>query len=101
VGLLFDQDRSFTDLLLPLIATSGPWDVRRNEPYGPADGVCHTLNLHPEPRRLSYAMIEIRNDLITAEIGQAEWAERLSTVLRQAAASDDSSTGLRTVRARA
>jgi predicted N-formylglutamate amidohydrolase len=86
IGLLFDRDRSFTDRLLPLIARAGSWDVRRNEPYGPADGVCHMLNLHPEPRRLPYAMIEIRNDLIATEEGQAEWAGRLSTVLRRAVA---------------
>ncbi len=69
VGLLFDRDRRFTDVLLPLIARSGPWDVRCNEPYGPADGVCHMLNLHPEPRGLPYAMIEIRNDLIADPTG--------------------------------
>jgi predicted N-formylglutamate amidohydrolase len=31
-------------------------------------------------------MIEIRNDLISNERGQGEWAERLSTSLDQAAA---------------
>jgi predicted N-formylglutamate amidohydrolase len=83
VSLVYDRDSSFSDVLVPLIASSG-FKVRRNEPYGPADGVCHTLNLHPEPRRLLYAMIEIRNDLIMSEEGQAEWAERLATVLRRA-----------------
>lgn len=101
VGLLFDRDKRFTETLLPLLARAGPFDVRRNEPYGPADGVCHTLNLHPEPRSLAYAMIEIRNDLIAARKGQAEWAFRLSDVLQQAAAIDDRSTGLTTVRASA
>ena len=97
VGLVFDRDKRFTDALLPLLARAGRFDVRHNEPYGPADGVCHTLNLHPESRRIPYAMIEIRNDLIAAEQGQAEWADRLATVLRQAAAIDDSGTGRATV----
>lgn len=83
VGLLYDKDRSFSDILLPLLANSG-FDVRLNEPYGPEDGVCHTLNLHAGARGLPYAMIEIRNDLIAHEAGQAEWANRLANVLQQA-----------------
>jgi predicted N-formylglutamate amidohydrolase len=101
VGLVFDRDRRFTDMLKPLLDRERKWDVRLNKPYGPQDGVCHTLHLHPEPRRLPYAMIEIRNDLIAAPQGQAQWADRLSTVLRQAAAIGDSSTALKTVRASA
>ncbi len=55
--------------------------VKRNEPYGPQDGVCHTLNLHAEPRGLPYAMLEIRNDLIAEAAGQQLWAKRLAEVL--------------------
>jgi predicted N-formylglutamate amidohydrolase len=55
--------------------------VRRNEPYGPEDGVTHTLNLHGGRRGLLNAMIEIRNDLITEEAGQSAWAGRLAQVL--------------------
>ena len=44
--------------------------VKRNEPYGPQDGVCHTLNLHAGARGLAYAMIEIRNDLIDQLAGR-------------------------------
>jgi predicted N-formylglutamate amidohydrolase len=101
VGLPFDRDKRFTETLLPLLIRAGPFDVRRNEPYGPADGVCHTLNLHPEARGLPCAMIEIRNDLIAADVDQAEWAGRLSDVLRQAAAIHASGTGLKAVRASA
>ena len=50
------------------------------------DGVFHTLDLHAVPRGLTHAMIEIRNDLISGERGQDEWAERLSASLMQAAA---------------
>ena len=86
VGLLFDRDRRFTDALAALLGRSGH-DVRTNEPYGPEDGVCHTLNLHAGVRGLPYAMIEIRNDLIAHDAGQIEWAHRLTNVLQQAAAS--------------
>ncbi len=35
-------------------------------------------------RELAYAEIEIRQDLITAEAGQAEWAARLGRLLPEA-----------------
>ena len=85
IGLLFDRDRRFTDLVAALLRATGKLDVRYNEPYGPSDGVCHTLNVHAGARGLPYSMIEIRNDLITSESGQVEWADRLADVLRQAA----------------
>ena len=85
VGLLFDRDRRFTDLVAPLLRNSGPFDVRLNEPYGPEDGVCHTVNLQAGAKGLPYSMIEIRNDLIESEAGQIEWAGRLGGVLQQAA----------------
>jgi predicted N-formylglutamate amidohydrolase len=86
VGLLFDRDRRFTDLVAPLLRKSGSFDVRLNEPYGPEDGVCHTVNLQAGAKGLPYSMIEIRNDLIESESGQVEWASRLGGVLQQAAA---------------
>lgn len=92
VGLLFDGDRRFTDLITPLLRAAGRIDVRHNEPYGPADGVCHTLNVHAGVRGLPYSMIEIRNDLITNESGQVEWADRLADVLRRAAYEFERST---------
>jgi predicted N-formylglutamate amidohydrolase len=92
VGLLFDQDRRFTVVVGSLLKTDGLFDVRYNEPYGPADGVCHTLNVHAGARGLPYSMIEIRNDLIKSESGQIEWADRLAGVLQQAAANCKRST---------
>jgi predicted N-formylglutamate amidohydrolase len=85
VGLLFDRDRRFTDLVAALMRKSGRFDVRLNEPYGPEDGVCHTVNLQAGAKGLPYSMIEIRNDLIESESGQIEWASRLGGVLQQAA----------------
>jgi predicted N-formylglutamate amidohydrolase len=82
LGLLFDRDPSLANQL----AKSFPnIDVRLNEPYGPKDGVMHTLNLHAAARGLRHVMVEIRNDLIATERGQQEWAQRLSVALIQAA----------------
>ena len=82
LGILHDRD---TTLSSKLIKSFPNIDARLNEPYGPKDGVMHTLNLHAAPRGLQHAMIEIRNDLIATDRGQDEWAQRLSVPLSQAA----------------
>jgi len=83
LGILHDRD---TDLADKLITSFPTVDARLNEPYGPDDGVLHTLSLHAAPRGLTHVMIEIRNDLISDERGQGKWSERLSASLVQAAA---------------
>jgi predicted N-formylglutamate amidohydrolase len=82
LGILHDRDRGLADELITSFPTV---DARLNEPYGPDDGVLHTLNLHAAPRGLRHAMIEIRNDFLRDERGQVEWAERLSEALVRAA----------------
>ena len=82
LGILHDRD---TTLSSRLIKSFPNVDARLNEPYGPKDGVLHTLNMHGFARGLQHAMIEIRNDLVSAERGQDEWAQRLSVPLIQAA----------------
>lgn len=71
VGLLFDRDPRLAEALFGCFATL---DARFNQPYGPEDGVLHTLNLHAAPRGLLHVMIEIRNDFLSDERSQAEWA---------------------------
>ena len=83
LGILHDRDRGLADELITSFPTV---DARLNEPYGPDDGVLHTLNLHAAPRDLRHAMIEIRNDFLLDEPGQVEWAERLCAALVHAAA---------------
>jgi predicted N-formylglutamate amidohydrolase len=82
LGILRDRDSGLADKLITSFPTV---DARLNEPYGPDDGVLHTLNLHAAPRGLRHAMIEIRNDFLLDERGQVEWAERLSAALVHAA----------------
>lgn len=81
LGILHDHDARLADDLLAAFGNARDIVVRRNEPYGPEDGVCHTLNLHAAPRGLPYAMLEIRNDLIARSVEQEQWAKRLSEVL--------------------
>ena len=51
--------------------------VGDNLPYGPQDGVFHSLSRHGEARGLHGAMIEVRNDLLGDEAGQKSWARTL------------------------
>jgi predicted N-formylglutamate amidohydrolase len=81
LGILHDRDTSLSSRLIKSFPNV---DARLNEPYGPKDGVLHTLNMHGFTRGLQHAMIEIRNDLVSAERGQDEWAQRLSVPLIQA-----------------
>jgi predicted N-formylglutamate amidohydrolase len=81
LGLLYDRDARLAERL---IGTFPAVDARVNEPYGPADGVLHTLNVHAAPRGLEHVMIEIRNDLVSDERGQEQWADRLRASLERA-----------------
>lgn len=85
LGILHDRDTSLSSKLVKGFPNV---DARLNEPYGPKDGVLHTLNLHAFARGLQHAMIEIRNDLVAHERGQDEWAQRLSVPLIHAATNE-------------
>jgi predicted N-formylglutamate amidohydrolase len=51
-----------------------------NEPYhGALEG--DTLNVHGTRRGLPHALVEIRQDLISAQSGVDEWAERLARIM--------------------
>ena len=58
--------------------------IARNEPYGPADGVTHSLRLHGMGRGLANVMIEIRNDLLTTPEDQATLAAEIHLLLQPA-----------------
>lgn len=86
VGILHDVDSRLADVLL-VAAESEGLDFRRNEPYGPEDGVTHTLALHAVPRGLANVMIEMRNDLLTTPAAQQAFAKRLARIIKSAAES--------------
>lgn len=84
VGILHDRDRRLADAMLEQAETLGIDNALRNYPYGPDDGVTHTLKEHAIPRGLVNVMIEICNDLISDEAGQQRWADRLARLLETA-----------------
>ena len=83
LGILHDSDPRLAEAMLAL-AAGGALDVRRNEPYGPDDGVTHTLKAQALPHGLLNVMIEIRSDLVAERPGQAALAERLAGWLTEA-----------------
>ncbi|AEI93313.1 N-formylglutamate amidohydrolase [Roseobacter litoralis] len=76
VGILYDQDTRLADAMLEV--ETGTFVTRRNDPYGPADGVTHTLKEHALPQGRRNVMIEIRNDLIETADAQTSLAIQMS-----------------------
>ncbi|WP_320200554.1 N-formylglutamate amidohydrolase [Agrobacterium sp. rho-13.3] len=85
IGILHDADSRLADAMLDNAGDTA-FNVQRNEPYGPQDGVTHTLRLHALPNGLLNVMIEVRNDLIRDEEGQRAAADVLDGLLRRAIA---------------
>ncbi|AMM84013.1 N-formylglutamate amidohydrolase [Martelella sp. AD-3] len=83
IGILHDADKRLADCMLDRAKAIGGYDVRRNEPYAPVDGVTHTLRRHALPRKLPNVMIEIRNDLIADAAGQGAVAGFVAGLLSQ------------------
>lgn len=88
IGILHDRDSRLADAILDI--ASG-YDIRRNEPYGPADGVTHTLREHGLQNGLLNVMIEIRNDLAQTPDQCDEMARTLAGWIGQAVARLDGS----------
>lgn len=79
IGILHDRDARFADALLnSMTGDAGGFRIERNQPYGPADGVTHTLLEHALPAGLLNVMIEIRNDLVVTGADQTAMAAYLA-----------------------
>lgn len=86
IGILHDADSRLADRVLAAASDTALYRIERNEPYGAADGVTHTLEVHALPAGLLNVMIEIRNDLITDEAGQGVMADFLTGLLQESLA---------------
>lgn len=86
LGILHDDDSRLAEAMLDAAARLELNNVLRNYPYGPEDGVTHTLQRHGLTRQIANVMLEIRNDLITDEAGQSIWADRVAKLLEMSLA---------------
>ena len=81
IGILHDSDTRLADAMLALAARRGDYRIERNEPYGPRDGVTHTLVEHGVANGLLNVMIEVRNDLVDGEAGQKKVSDLLEALV--------------------
>lgn len=83
IGVLHDDDRRLADLMLRNAAAHTSTPPQRNAPYGPQDGVTHTLREHGVMYGYPNVMLEIRNDLIASREDQTRMARMLASWLTQ------------------
>jgi predicted N-formylglutamate amidohydrolase len=84
IGLLYAADTRLARGLATVLETERDLCVGENEPYGghlPGDAIAR----HAIAHQRANILIELRNDLITAEADQQTWADRLALWLQEAA----------------
>ncbi len=82
IGVLHDSDDRLANAILSNSDQLPCRSVLRNKPYGPEDGVTHSLQLHAISRGLANVMLEIRNDLLVDAIGCQKICDELEMMLR-------------------
>jgi len=83
VGVLYNEDDRAARIAIPLLEGDG-LIVGDQQPYS-GKLLNATMNLHAEAHGRAYLGIEVRQDQIAREAGQAEWAERLARVAMRVA----------------
>lgn len=89
VGVLWNRDPRIPVPLMEKLARDPEIVVGDNEPYSGRDQHGYTVDTHAADQGLPHVLIEIRQDLIATERGQAEWAARLAEPLADILADDD------------
>jgi predicted N-formylglutamate amidohydrolase len=86
VAVLYNRSPALSVRLAALLRAEGDLTVAENDPYRVSDESDYGVPVHAEANGLDYLEIEIRQDLIADEAGQAAWAGRLARLLPMAAA---------------
>lgn len=84
IGILHDADARLADAMIDIATQHTSMNVQRNEPYGPENGVMHTLREHAVASGHLNVMLEIRNDLIAQENQQIHVAKFIATWISEA-----------------
>lgn len=85
IGVLWDRDPRLAIRLLEALRAESGILVADNEPYSGRHPADFSIDRHAELGGLAHAGIEIRQDLIADEAGQARWADILGRALETAA----------------
>jgi predicted N-formylglutamate amidohydrolase len=83
-AVLYNRDRRFAGLVLDGLRREAGLIVADNQPYFVSDETDYTIPRHGEARALPHVEIEIRQDLVGDDAGQAEWARRIAQALQDA-----------------
>jgi predicted N-formylglutamate amidohydrolase len=83
-AVLYNRDRRFAGIVLDMLRRETQLIVADNEPYFVSDETDYTVPHHAEARSLPYVEIEIRQDLVSDDAGQSEWAARIARALKDA-----------------
>src|SRR5438105_2024263 len=81
IGILYSRDARLAHIMLDLLRAEGDLAVGDNAPYAITEASDYTVPMHGERGGLAHVEIEIRQDLIGDEPGQAAWAARLARLL--------------------
>jgi predicted N-formylglutamate amidohydrolase len=82
-AVLYEHDRRFASIVLEMLRRNQGLLIAENEPYL-VQLTHYTVPHHAESHGLPYVELEIRQDLVTNEPGQAEWAHRIADALQNA-----------------
>jgi predicted N-formylglutamate amidohydrolase len=83
-AVLYNRDRRFAGLVLDMLRRESHLLITENEPYSVSDDTDYGVPVHGEARGLPHVEIEIRQDLISDDAGQSDWARRIADALRAA-----------------
>jgi len=83
-AVLYNRDRRFAGAVLEMLRREQHLIIADNEPYFVSDETDYTIPHHAEARLLPYVELEVRQDLVSDEAGQAEWGQRIDRVLKDA-----------------
>ena len=83
-AVLYNRDRRFAGAVLEMLRREQHLLIADNQPYFVSDETDYTIPHHAEARLLPHVELEIRQDLVADETGQAEWGERIARVLNDA-----------------
>jgi predicted N-formylglutamate amidohydrolase len=83
-AVLYNRDRRFAGLMLDSLRRDPALTIADNQPYFVSDETDYTIPRHGEARGLPHVEIELRQDLVGDEAGQAEWARRITRALQDA-----------------
>ena len=92
IGILYNRDDRLSRIMLELLSAEPGLTVGDNQPYKISDETDYTIPVHGERRGVVHVEIEVRHDGIETPKDQMAWAERLTRLLRTAAARLDISS---------